>query len=528
MGKINKEYLYKVGQVVNGLEILEQTRKQYSRNSVKAYKCKCVKCGFGNGCEPYYNKSKEYIEDGAYWVAESSLKQGCGCPCCRKIPQVTIPNINSIWALRKDLISYFIDVEDSKKYMPNSHNKIKLKCPNCGTIKEMDMYTLNQQGFSCTSCSDGVSYPEKVMTNILEQLGVKYTAHYNPYWSRNNTLNNADTNTNGKAYDFYFRLNEDRYIIETHGEQHYNGSFSRCGRGRSLAQEQLNDGLKKRIALTRCRIANENYIVIDCRRSEIDFIRNNILHSRLNEVFDLSIIDWDKVAKDSEKNLVKEICEYWNNNYNNVTTKDVAEVFNVDRTTVIRYLKKGTKLNWLNIPYDGKVENIRAKKIKQSGVNSPVAQKTYIYNKDMELLYVGGTQKDCASWLFNNGFVGSAESGRSAIKTHKDTNKAYLSNTKLNEPLYIFTHEITAKDKKLIEKPIKYCIYLKDMELLYCSYIQKHCGQWLVDNGFVGTISSGQDVIQRNKDTDKLYTSKAKPHEPLYFYTYEIGIKETA
>ena len=47
-------------------------------------------------------------------------------------------------------------------------------------------------------------------------------------------------------YDFYFEHNNESYIIETHGSQHYvEGKFSVIKGGRSLEGEQENDELKR-------------------------------------------------------------------------------------------------------------------------------------------------------------------------------------------------------------------------------------------------------------------------------------------
>ena len=104
-----------------------------------------------------------------------------------------------------------------------------------------------------------------------------------------------------------------------------------------------NDKNKKELAIEN-GIKPENYIVIDCRYSELEFIKNNILHSRLNEIFDLNNIDWIKIGQDSEKSLVKEVCDYWHlhNEINNegLTTTDLEKVFKLGKSTIIRILQK--------------------------------------------------------------------------------------------------------------------------------------------------------------------------------------------
>ena len=46
--------------------------------------------------------------------------------------------------------------------------------------------------------------------------------------------------------------------------------------------------------------------------------------------------------------MVTEVCKYWNNRKNNESTKDLSEVFSLNRSTVIEYLKKGAELNICN------------------------------------------------------------------------------------------------------------------------------------------------------------------------------------
>ena len=90
--------------------------------------------------------------------------------------------------------------------------------------------------------------------------------------------------------------------------------------------EGKNDELKYNLAL-RNGINPQNYISIDCSFSEKEFISKNILNSRLNEIFDLSNINWNKCDELGFKNIVKQFCEMFNNGMNtddiyNETVKD--------------------------------------------------------------------------------------------------------------------------------------------------------------------------------------------------------------
>ena len=56
-------------------------------------------------------------------------------------------------------------------------------------------------------------------------------------------------------------------------------------------------------------------IIIDCRTSKFDFIKENILQSRLSDILDLSSIDWQEIAKGTLKNYTKIACDMYNNNF---------------------------------------------------------------------------------------------------------------------------------------------------------------------------------------------------------------------
>jgi hypothetical protein len=263
------------------------------------------------------------------WAIEpTSLLNGNGCPVCSG-REVKL-GVNTIWDTDRWMCNLGVSEEDAKKYSKGSNKKITVKCPNCDREKEMQINSIYKRKSISCSCGDGKSYPEKFVFNLLEQLDVDFETEYKPSWIDN------------KRYDFHIKgIN---CIIETHGEQHYKEKiFSRCGRG--LTKEQINDKYKKEMALS-----NEikYYIELDCRKSEMDYIKNSILNSELNDLFDLSNIDWNKCAEFANKNIIKEVCECWNNRKDSETTVDVGRIFKLSKSSIIDYLKNGTKLGWCN------------------------------------------------------------------------------------------------------------------------------------------------------------------------------------
>ena len=291
--------------------------------SDKWYKYHCNKC---NG----YN-----------WDVESHLlKEKRGCGICHGT--TICKGINDIGTTDKWIIPYLQDINDAYKYSNSSGKFLKCKCPYCGYKKEMRVEHLFRYGFGCVNCSDGISYPNKFMLNLLKQLNVMFKTEYSPEWSKN------------KRYDFY--LSDYNILLEMNGGQHYSSknSFNNLG-GRTLEEEQQNDKFKKLLAIQN-GIKEENYIVIDCRKSELEFIKNNIINSRLNEIFDLSNIDWNKIDEQSQHSIVKEVCDYWylHNEINNegLTTTDLSKIFNISGSSILKYLKLGTKFGWCNYYYN--------------------------------------------------------------------------------------------------------------------------------------------------------------------------------
>ncbi|HAT4302297.1 TPA: hypothetical protein I9089_002403 [Clostridium perfringens] len=253
-----------------------------------------------------------------------------GCPICNG--SRVVAGINDIFTTDSWMCDLGVSEEDAKKYSRCSNKKITVKCPDCGKNKKIAINNIYKNKSISCSCGDGKSYPEKFIFNLLEQLDVDFETEYSPKWIK------------PKRYDFHIKDNN--CIIETHGRQHYDGGFNKFG-GLTLKQEQINDKYKRDIALSN---DIKHYIELDCRESNIEWIKNSILNSELNELYDLSNVNWTNCAEFANKNIVKEVCDYWNSGIR--STIKIGEKFNIHCGTVANYLKKGTKLGWCN--YDSK------------------------------------------------------------------------------------------------------------------------------------------------------------------------------
>jgi hypothetical protein len=301
--------------------VITKSRKYNDRLQ---YQYKCNICGYD--CSNVY-KGGKYIS--SMWYYTSQISRGSSCSCCSRT--VIAPEINSIYVLRKDLLPFFKNIEDAKKYTINSNVSVTFKCPDCGAERIMKLPDFIKKGFICPKCSDKISIGEKTIYCILDFLNVNFIKE-----ASKKTLSWAGN----YRYDFY--LPDYNTIIEVHGKQHYSDNgFASIG-GKTLQEEIKNDKKKFQLAMDN---DVENYIIIDARKSELQYIKNSILSSKLNGMFDLSFLDWNYILQKTINSLVKEICLTWKNNPT-ISMTEISQQFHLDKTTILKYLRIGNDLGW--------------------------------------------------------------------------------------------------------------------------------------------------------------------------------------
>ena len=321
IGAVKSHHIYDIGEVVNGLKI---TKYIGGNGKEKRYECKCVKCGF--------NSDKQYYKGGVLridrWsVKESHLKSGSECPCCSNIPKIVVTDINSIYKTDSWMIASGVNQELAKKYTSRSGFKIECQCKDCGKILYKKISDIHRAGAVACSCGDGISYPEKFVESVLIQCNLNYITQ----------LTKVDYKwCSDYKYDFFIKNNT---IIETHGIQHYQNTTRK--KTRSLSDEILNDKIKQELALAN---GIEEYIAIDCRYSNLEFIKNNILNSRLAELHDLSNIDWNKAGEYAMSNLSKKACDLWNEGGEDISVIKIGEIMHLNSRTIRNWLNKWAKI----------------------------------------------------------------------------------------------------------------------------------------------------------------------------------------
>lgn len=241
------------------------------------------------------------------------------CPYCNG--HKVLIGFNDLWTTRPDVARLLSNHDDGYKVTEHSNKKLLFECDKCYAKVKRQVNHISQQGFHCDSCSDGISFGEKIITSLLKQLDIDFIHEALFKWS------------DRKRYDFY--IESISMIIEAHGIQHY--EESRTFR-RSLQEEQENDLYKYNMAMIN---GIKNYIVIDCRYSDFDYIRKSILDSDLNGILDLRNIDWNECNNATLSSNLITACDMYNDGIN---IDIIASNLNMHTSSIRSYLKRGTKL----------------------------------------------------------------------------------------------------------------------------------------------------------------------------------------
>jgi hypothetical protein len=315
----------------------------------KCYRYKCNKCGFDGG-KYYDTKNNKYEEE--YWIREADLIKGKGCSCCCNPSQIVVEGINDIITTDNWMVKFFPNgYNQAKIYNRCSTKKINPLCPDCETIrtKPISIYNIYiSKSMCCSRCGDGVKYPEKFITNVLEQLNLTFKKEYKPNWCEYKDCKNK---IKTGRYDFLLEgiyINDKQIIIETDGGFHTN--YNNMS-GQTKEESKYIDDEKDRLALEN----GYEVIRINCEESNMDFIRTSIYNSKLNGLVNLSYINWtecEKVATTS--NIQKQACEIKRDNPN-MGSSEIGKMLNRSSGTVTNYIKQGSKI-WDWCVYDPKEE----------------------------------------------------------------------------------------------------------------------------------------------------------------------------
>ena len=270
-------------------------------------------------------------------VPYNTLYNNTKCPVCTHKCIGNEPEYrNSILASEyREHFSKYMTEEQMKIYMPNSMRKVELCCPQCNCSKKITPADLLHYGFGCLHCSDGVSYPNKFARAFVEQLPVfNIQNEFSPEW--------CIIDGNKCRYDVYFEYNNQCYIIEMDGGLgHGNKTFSNSKDVAGILRDKEKDRLAQKHGILVLRINSQI--------SEREYIKSSIIKSELNNLFDLTNINWEYCDKQATSSNVYEAASLWNDG---LSIKSISNILHVHTATITRYLKRANKLGLCNYTHE--------------------------------------------------------------------------------------------------------------------------------------------------------------------------------
>ena len=322
LGKHTKKYKYNINDIIQTksgkIEILEQIRILNNKNTTqKGYKYKCL------------------IDNNIDEISEVKLKEGSVCNVCSNTK--VLKSVNDIWTTHPEVAKLLKYQSIGYLITYGSTNKEIFICQNCGCEKLMNVHKVVCYNFICSKCGDGYSYPNKIGFNLLEQLNIEFIPEYK---------------FNNYKLDFYFEKNGIIYDLEMDGGMghgHENRMTGQTAEETKAIDEERDELIREN---------NIEIIRIDCFRSDLEYIKKNILNSKLANIFNLSNINWLKCHEYACSSLVKEVCNLWSSGI--TSTIEIGKILKKYQTTIIRYLKQGAELGWCD--YDPKDSHLEALK----------------------------------------------------------------------------------------------------------------------------------------------------------------------
>ena len=253
------------------------------------------------------------------------------CPVCDKnlvTRHGVVKGINDLWTTNPEVASILKNPDDGYLYTNGSNERVLFVCPTCGNIKLKTIAQVVRYGWFCDACSDGCTYPNKFMANLLLFNKIKYDSEYiiPKYQYR---------------YDFHFIVNNQHYLIEMDG-----GLNHGCVDLPDLSiEEQIaNDSNKDYLA----EKFGYKLIRIDCIYKDLkyrfEYIKDHIIKSDLRYLLsDLSDETMSKCNnKASNTNYIMEIANAWNDSI--YSLDELSKMFNVCKTTIRNRLKTALEI----------------------------------------------------------------------------------------------------------------------------------------------------------------------------------------
>ena len=301
--KTHEEYVAQVAEINPNIDIISQYVNNMSNIN---YRCK--QCGFVDHSRA------------------DALYKYRPCRNCEGNGWITY-GVNDFYTLRPDIAKYMEDQELAHKIGSNYKEYVWFICPDCGIRFKQKPTNAVKCGLSCPACSSGRSYPNKFMFNILKSVGIDFINEFSDSW------------TEGYLYDFMFEVRDNKYLIEMDGTFHFRDNPKS---GTSIEGALLRDENKNKLA----KVNRYDIIHVDCNYMNIneryEYVKNNILSSKLSELIGFSVVNFDSCDILSQKSDFIRICEIYDSGVHDID--QIREIIGLSSTAIIAHLKHSEEI----------------------------------------------------------------------------------------------------------------------------------------------------------------------------------------
>lgn len=261
-----------------------------------------------------------------YFYPHNILK-GIGCPYCAN--KKIIEDENSLWATRPDLRIYIPEesIQFAKNVSQGSKKEILLICPNCNKKRTMAINDFTYQGFNCHFCKNSVSLPNRFIRLLLFNLKEKINELIFEY--------KINYNNTTYYYDASFYYNGIHYFIEMDGDYHYRDKQTK-------ERDEIKNKYAKENKIKLIRISCKHLKNVE---KNINNIKENILNSELNQIFDLINFDWENFfLKLKCTNELVDFSKFIKLNNKKLSSGELLHIFKIDRHNLEEKIKKAIEL----------------------------------------------------------------------------------------------------------------------------------------------------------------------------------------
>ena len=264
-------------------------------------------------------------KDGYTWYAKpGQLLRGSGCHVCCN--HTIIKGINDLGTTHPFVASLLKDKSISEKYSYGSKFSTDWVCPVCkNVIYNKSISQIAKHGLSCPMCSDGVSYPEKIMFYILKHNNIRFMYQFQPEW------------ISPKRYDFF--IPNEQIIVELDGGI---GHGKKSYKSKEMVEVDIDTDKYKE---EKAKENNLKLIRVDCdcanENNYLDIVIDRIYKVLKNNSIKVTI-EKDVIIRSVSKSFIKMACDLWNSGIHD--TSSISQRIGLSRSTIIRYLKTGSNI----------------------------------------------------------------------------------------------------------------------------------------------------------------------------------------